>query len=42
MLRHWIQSPERANLINPGDNRAGVGVAQAPDGTWYGTALFGH
>ena len=40
MLRNWIQSPQNQNLTNPSDKQAGVGVAQAPDGTWYGTALF--
>ena len=41
ILRGWLASPDhRRNLASPPFNRTGIGIAQAPDGTWYYTQLY--
>jgi uncharacterized protein YkwD len=41
ILQGWIASPDhRRNLNAPAFNRTGVGVARAPDGSWYYTQLY--
>ncbi len=41
ILEGWIASPvHRRNLHAPPFNHTGVGVARAPDGTWYFTQLY--
>lgn len=38
----WLTSPpHRANLLSGRFTVIGVGVAQAPDGSWYGVQVFG-
>jgi uncharacterized protein YkwD len=41
ILHGWIASPlHRRNLDTPPFNRTGVGIARAPDGSWYYTQLY--
>ncbi len=41
ILEGWIASPvHRRNLHAPPFNRTGIGIARAPDGTWYFTQLY--
>lgn len=41
ILQGWIASADhRRNLNAPAFNRTGVGVARAPDGSWYYTQLY--
>lgn len=41
ILQGWIASPDhRRNLNSPPFNRTGIGIARAPDGSWYYTQLY--
>ena len=41
ILQGWIASPlHRRNLHTPPFNRTGIGIARAPDGSWYYTQLY--
>lgn len=42
-VQGWLRSPgHHRNILRPNDRLTGIGVAEARDGSWYLTQLFGQ